>query len=463
MSSSDLLLRRLPLSQRARDELFGEVVREAIRRHGRPSYTAYGQVKAGIECTAPEVIIEGPADTGKTLGWLNKIHNTAQTYSNASLVILRKKQTDAYSTVLETFKNKVLGLDQSKWPCIPYGGERPSWFQYPNGSRIWITGLYAASTSQIAGKVLSGEHDLIYVNQAEEVGLPDWETLTTRTTGRAGHIPYPQTVGDCNPSSPTHWILTRERQGTLSVFKSSHRDNPELYDPDTGEITAVGEKRIGRLRALSGTRYQRLFLGLWAAPEGAIYDVFEEDKHKVKAFEVPRLWPRVVGIDPVGAYIGAVWLAFDARASVLNCYREYYGPFGETTPGHVKKMLELSRGETIFAWVGGGPSERQQRADFQGAGIPLLAPTITGVWPGIDRVYQLLKDFALVIHESCPQLLSEIGDYRRTMKDGIPTENIERKDEFHLLDALRYAVSYLTEPQVTEQVVYNPARIGERW
>ena len=126
-------------------------------------------------------------------------------------------------------------------------------------------------------------------------------------------------------------------------------------------------------------------------------------------------------------------------------------------------MLQLSQGETIFAWVGGGPSERQARADFQGAGIPLLAPEITGVWPGIDRVYQLLKDFALVIHDSCPQLLSEIGDYRRTMKDGIPTEAIEHKDDFHLLDALRYAVSYLTEPRETEQIVYNPARIGERW
>ncbi|NIV30655.1 MAG: terminase, partial [Anaerolineae bacterium] len=64
-----------------------------------------------------------------------------------------------------------------------------------------------------------------------------------------------------------------------------------------------------------------------------------------------------------------------------------------------------------------------------GAGIPLIAPTVTDVWAGIDRVYQLLKDFRLVIHDSCPMLLSQLGDYRRKLKAGEPTDKIEDKEK----------------------------------
>ena len=385
---------------------------------------------------------------------LAKLHACACNYKNASLVIARKQLTDTYSTVLVTFQKKILG---SETFVAAYGGEKPQWFDYPNGSRIWVAGL------DKAGKVLSAEHDIIYVNQAEELSLPDWETLTTRTTGRAGHMPYSQTIADCNPAGPTHWIKTRSKAGPLTLFESTHKDNPEIFDPATGQLTEQGMQRIGRLQSLTGARLMRLYHGLWVSPEGAIYGAFDAEKHRVKAFDIPPLWPRVVGIDPLGAYTAAVWAAFDNQANMLHVYREYYQPFGVTTAGHARAILSQSKDETIFAWVGGGPSERQQRVDFAGAGIPLLAPPITDVWSGIDRVNQLLRDHALVIHDSCPQLLSEITDYRRKLKDGEPTEQIENKEQYHLLDSLRYLVAYLMGPQEQQEVVYRPVQIGPQW
>ena len=167
----------------------------------------YGENKRAYQCREPEVMLAGPADTGKTIAQLTKLHWLACRHKNASLVIARKQLTDTYATVLVTFQKKILGEDTF---IKPYGGEKPQWFDYPNGSRIWIAGL------DKAGKVLSAEHDIIYVNQAEELGLPDWETLTTRTTGRAGHMPYSQTIADCNPAGPTHWIKTRSRAGALT-------------------------------------------------------------------------------------------------------------------------------------------------------------------------------------------------------------------------------------------------------
>lgn len=413
-------------------------------------YTPYGRVAEAFYCKDPEMILAGPAETGKTLGLLQRLNLTALMYQDASIVIVRKTLSSAFSTVLQTFNNKVL-TDGA--PVSVYGGEKPQWYDYPTGSRIWVAGLDKAS------KILSAEHDIIYVNQAEELSLPDWETLTTRTTGRHGKMPYSQLIGDCNPATPAHWIKTRAARGVLTLIENTHRDNPMLYDQETGELTEQGKRTFLTLDRLTGSRKMRLRHGVWAQPEGAIYDIFSEERHVVKAFEPPALWPRVVGIDPFGAYIAAVWLAYDAQSQVLNVYREYYEPFGMTTPGHVDNMRRLSQGETIFAWVGGGPSERQARADFQGAGIPLLEPPFGDVWAGIDRVYQLLRDFRLVIHDDCVNLLSQLGMYRRKMKpDGTVTENIEAKNDFHLPDALRYIVAWLTESR-GQEVVYDPVKI----
>jgi len=419
-------------------------------------YCIYGGNKDAILCRDPEVVIAGPAETGKTLAMWWKIHTLANRYPGAQISIIRKVLSDIYGSALRTFKRDF--IDRGYAPGImPYGGEKPQWYDYPNGSRIWVGGL------DKPGKTLSSERDMIYVNQCEQLGLPDWEYLTRCVTGRGAVMPYTQLAGDCNPGPPTHWIKGRANEGKLTLFESTHRDNPTLWDRERGEWTEQGERSRATLSNMSGSRLLRLYHGLWAAPEGAIYDVFDEEKHVVKHFDPPALWPRAVGIDPFGAYIAAVWLAWDAQSGVLNVYREYYREFGETTPGHVTNILRETRDETVFAWVGGGPSERQARADWAGAGIPLLEPPIGDVWAGIDRVYQLLKDFRLVVHDNCVNLLSDIGSYRRKLKDGVPTETIENKEEAHMLDALRYIVAWLTEPGERVAVIDTVRPIGPRW
>jgi len=117
--------------------------------------------------------------------------------------------------------------------------------------------------------------------------------------------------------------------------------------------------------------------------------------------------------------------------------------------------------EPIFAWVGGGPSERQARADWSGAGIPLQENTIVEVWSQIDKVIQLLREFRLVVMDNCVNLLNEIGAYKRKSVGGVVTDQIENDENFHLLSALRYIIAWLSTPeeQVTvEQFQMN--RIG---
>ena len=143
-----------------------------------------------------------------------------------------------------------------------------------------------------------------------------------------------------------------------------------------------------------------------------------------------------------------------------------------TTAEHVKRILALSgyneRGqplggaERIYAWVGGGPSERQARVDFAGHGIPLVPSPVTDVWAGIDRVAALLKEGSLVIHDCCVGLLSELGEMRRKQdkRTGEFTDQIENKDVWHLADALRYVISWLSGSGEEEQAQVIDYRVA---
>jgi phage terminase large subunit len=424
-------------------------------------YSFYGGNRAAILCRDPEVVLAGAAETGKTLAWLFKLHTLAYKYPGCQLAIVRKKKVDIVSTVFHTLKRDL--LDDCGPGVRVYGGQYPQWIDYPGGSRIWMGGM------DDPGKTLSAERDVIYVNQAEETSLSDWEFLTRCVTGRGAVMPYTQLVADANPGPPTHWIKQRSRPQNgnapaLTFFESTHKDNPTLWDRKRGEWTEQGKRSLGRLAKMTGTRLQRLYYGLWAAPEGAIYDIFESDlgeygqkRHVVRSFPIPATWPRAVGIDPFGAQIAAVWLAFDPTSGILNVYREYLQPFGLTTEGHARNILAAGQGEPVFAWVCGGPSERAWRLEWQAAGIPVVEPPISDVWVGIDRVYQLWKEFRLVVHDNCVNFIGETGDYRRKIgRDGIATEKIENKDAFHLLDAARYVVAWLTEPKETTEVARLP-------
>jgi hypothetical protein len=425
-------------------------------------YSFYGGNREALLCREPGVILSGAAETGKTVALLFKLHTLAYKYPGCQLAIVRKRKTDIVGTAYNTLKRDLL-TNYGPGTRV-YGGQYPQWIDYPGGSRIWMGGM------DDPGKTLSAERDVIYVNQVEELSLSDWEYLTRCTTGRGAVMPYTQVIADCNPAGPTHWIKTQARAGKFRLFVSTHQDNPTLWDHTRGEWTEQGRRSLAILGNMTGARRLRLFLGLWAAPEGAIYDVFDGigadgqyGRHVVRGFSPPNLWPRVVGVDPLGAFTAAVWGAFDPQTGMLHVYREYYEPFGATTPGHVRAILERSKGETVFGWAGGGPSENQARLDWADAGIPLLEPPAIGVWEGIDRVYQLLKDFALVIHDSCPMLLGELEDYKRKLVNGVPTEAIENKEAYHLADALRYLVAWLTGEEVGEEVVYRPVQLGPRY
>jgi len=231
------------------------------------TYRPRGGAEQLIYSHDPEVILCGGAETGKTLSACWKTHLLLSKYAGCRGLIVRKTLKSCHGSVLQTFDRVIQGF-----PVRHYGGEHVEFFGYPNGSRLFVGGM------DNADKVLSSERDFIYVCQAEEVTLDDWEKLSTRCTGRGAVMPYTQLFGDCNPAGSRHWIRERAAAGKLTLLQATHKDNPALYT-ESGELTEQGKRTLATLDALTGVRRQRLLLGQWATAEGAVYADFSPPVH----------------------------------------------------------------------------------------------------------------------------------------------------------------------------------------
>ena len=233
-----------------------------------------------------EVCISGPSETGKTYAALYYLDSLLRDHKNSQAVIVRKVRVTLYGSALQTYQKII----DARGDVTPYGGKTPEWFDYDNGSRLWVAGM------DNPGKALSSERDFIYENQAEELTQDDHETLTTRATGRAANAPFSQIIMDCNPGPADHWILKRRDSKALHLLESRHEDNPTLFD-EHGVMTERGILSMRTLDALTGVRKQRLRYGRWVGAEGQFFEAWDDDKHTCDPFPIPRDWP--------------VWGAFD--------------------------------------------------------------------------------------------------------------------------------------------------------
>ncbi len=352
-------------------------------------------------------------------------------------------------SVLQTFGRVIEGSG-----VTIYGGEKPQWYDYPNGARIWVGGM------DHPAKVLSSERDFIYVNQAEELDVADWETLRTRCTGRAGHVPHPQIVGDCNPSVPTHWI----KATGIPLLESRHEDNPTLFDQETGEITEQGKLSLSILDELTGPRKARLRFGQWAGAEGMVYeDSWDRARNVIDRFDIPKDWRRYIVIDfGFTNPFCAQWWAEDPDGR-LYLYREIYFT-QRLVEDHAAQIKTLSLGERIQAVI--CDHDAEGRATFEKhagmattaakkdvlEGIQLVASRLRRAGDDRPRLCILRgalieKDQALAgKHKPCCTE-EEIEGYVWKLSS-IPGRKEEPlKDNDHGADALRYMVAHLDGPQ----------------
>ncbi|MFD9618491.1 phage terminase large subunit [Streptomyces virginiae] len=279
-------------------------------------YQPHGTAKELFENRSPEVLLSGPAGTGKSRACLEKLHLLALMHPGMRGLIVRKTLASLGSTGLVTFREHVAKEALESGVVQWYGGspqESPQ-YRYSNGSVLVVGGMDKAS------RIMSSEYDVVYVQEAIELTEDDWEAITTRL--RNGKISFQQLMADTNPSVPTHWLKRRCDRGSTVMLNCRHEDNPVLFHD--GVLTPSGEAYIGKLEALTGVRHSRLRKGQWVAAEGLIYENFDPSVHLIAPFEIPEEWTRwwVVDFGFTNPFV-LQWWAEDPDGR-LYLYREIY-------------------------------------------------------------------------------------------------------------------------------------------
>lgn len=317
-----------------------------------------GAVDALLDCTDPEVLVEGRAGTGKTTGILMKVAHIAASYPGSRILLCRETRASMTESVLVTWEKSILGLDH---PLVLNGPRRDyrDSYDFPGGGTVVIGGLDKPA------KLFSTEWDMVYVAEAIETSENSWELF-----GRAmrNHkVPYQQRIADVNPGPPDHWLNARAdacgnefrtvrtladyvrtqgynrkpRDGKMKRMVSLHQDNPAYWDMEAWDWTENGKLFISELKSMSGHRRKRMLDGLWVAESGVVFPEYDEDVHVIDDFEPPRTWPQILCYDPGYGTTSVLWLAISPDGGIFAYDQIYEG--GRSVQYHCQEILRRPR------------------------------------------------------------------------------------------------------------------------
>ncbi len=371
-----------------------------------------------------ELIVCGPAGTGKTYSLLRFFHCLAADYPGLRILWCRQTRVSLSESVLVTFEEEILPSDGMEQ--LASGPTRRGRHQYRYPHRDGRYSVIVLGGLDRPGKVMSTAWDVIYLNEAIEAKEEAWDALGSRLN-RPGRKPWlGWLLGDTNPGVPAHWIKRRAQEGRLTLWDTTHKANPALWA--NGDWTAAGKLYRARLDTLRGAARARLLDGQWAANEGLVFaDVLGCVVDDVP--EYVRSGRSVGGIDfgwshPFAALRGYL------HDDVLWVTWERYQSFA-TLPTHSEA---LPRERTEW-WA--DPSRPESIAELQIAGHHVNGAVHYGKSPvqeGIDQVCHRARTGRLRISRACVNLIRECGSYTYGPV-GLP-----QKIDDHAPDALRYLV-----------------------
>jgi len=282
---------------------------------------------------------------------------------------------------------------------------------------------------------------------APEVKRIIWEALQRRTAIHQGRILLATTLYRWG------WL----KNEVYDRWKAGDKDY-DVIQFDSIENPAFPRAEYERAkRTLPSWKFRLFYQGQYEKPAGLIYDSFNEDVCKVRGFPLPVTWPRYVGHDFGGANPAAMFYAQDPATGYFYAYEEYLPGVGRSTAEHVEKFKEMTKGMIVLKRAGGSHQEDEIRQGYTAHGWPIAEPKIRDVKAGIDRVYALHKLNKLFVFDDLEEYLREKQSYSYKLADNYnPTEEIENKSSFHLLDAERYILSDFTPETVVTGKAHEP-------
>ena len=258
-----------------------------------------------------------------------------------------------------------------------------------------------------------------------------WEALIRRLSLSQGRVLGTTTLYELG------WLKTE-------LYDRAKAGDESIDWIEVDALTNPAFPRAEYLRAkatLPSWKFNMFYRGLYDRPAGLIYDAFDPGVCKIRRFKLPDNWPRYVGHDFGPTNTAAVWYAQDPGTGYLYVYRTYHKG-GLAASDHAQEFKRLSSGENIIKRTGGAVAEDGWREAFTAAGWPITKPREREVEVGINRVYGWHQQNRLFVFDDVQEYLDEKLSYSRELDENYkPTEKIDQKSKYHLMDAERYILS----------------------
>jgi len=294
--------------------------------------------------------------------------------------------------------------------------------------------LIGASDVRAEARIRGATIALAYVDEATLVPHSFWMMLLSRL-----RVPGARLLATTNPDGPQHWLkrefIDRADTVGLRYWHFTLDDNPSL-DADY----------VARLkRQYTGLWHRRFILGEWCLAAGAVYEMWDEQRHLVDELPPITRWlacgldygttnpfhALVVGVGTDGRlYVTAEWRWDSSREHRQLTDVEY--------SQRLREWLATQRGvDPEYVIV--DPSAASFRVQLYRDGVRAVLGD-NSVLDGIRTVSSLLAVDALRVHASCVELAREMAGYSWDEQASERGEDAPLKVDDHGPDALRYAV-----------------------
>jgi PBSX family phage terminase large subunit len=301
-----------------------------------------------------------------------------------------------------------------------------------------ITANDVRAEEKLRGLTCSGA----YVDEATLLPESFWFQLLARLS-----VPGAQLFATTNPDGPAHWLrqkfLLRASELDLRHWHFTLDDNPAL---DPRYVAALRSEYVGLW-------YRRFILGEWCLAEGAIYDMWEPDRHVVDEIPPIREWLSL-GIDYGTTNPFAALLIGMGTDDTLYVADEWW----YDSKLERRQLTDAEYSQRVRAWLAQmpipGTDLRGVRPKYTVVD-PSAASFVTQAWQdglsptlgnnevlnGIRTVATLFGRDRLRVHRRCRHLIDEIPGYswddEKAKNKG---EDAPIKVDDHGVDAMRYGI-----------------------
>lgn len=400
---------------------------------GSVSALSQAQIDAIVHSQGRVNVWEGAIRSGKTfsseLRWLMHV---ADAPAGGELVMVGKTLQSLHRNVFTTLTNPELFGPIARE--VHYTPGAPT--AHILGRLVHCVGANdVKAETKIRGFTSAGA----YVDEASLVPRDFWNTLLGRMS-----VPGAKLFATTNPDNPAHWL----RRDVLLAGDPQTRDFRFRID-DNPSLTAEYIEWIKRQYV--GLYYRRFIEGEWVAAEGAVYDMWDPNRHVVDITPSIGHWISV-GIDygtsnPFHAILlglshdGCLYAASEFRYDGRRARRQLTDTeYVERMAGWLAKPPGTRYTAVTPQWFVVDPSAASFKAELRRAQAPAM-PAKNAVLDGIRTISSLLAgDKLRVSRLGCPALIDEIGGYSWDDKAALLGEDKPIKVADHGLDALRYGV-----------------------